>query len=189
MHLVLYNFGIPKESFTAPGFEGFLLREAFNFEAASRAHGFRGRSGYKDEPGPDSWGEQVFPRFIRETGFEAGTSSLSRWRDIESLMAFSYSGVHADALKHARNWMGPRSWPPLVLWWVAEDEAVSWADAVRRLEYLHDHGPSAHAFHFKTPFGPDGEAYEIDRSLVRAIAARNAPAQADLMEAVGRLKI
>lgn len=189
MHLVLYNFGVPKESFAAPAFEGFLAREPFNFEAASRAEGFVARSGCENEPGPESWGVQVFPRFIEGTGFEAGTSSLSRWRDIESLMAFSYNGVHADALKHARHWMGERRWPPLVLWWVDEDEVVSWRDAVSRLEYLHDHGPSAHAFHFKTPFASDGQPYLIDRMRVRDIARRNKPAQADLLAAVFALKV
>jgi predicted component of type VI protein secretion system len=34
----------------------------------------------------------------------ARPSSLSLWQDIESLMAFAYAGVHAEALKNARNW-------------------------------------------------------------------------------------
>ena len=120
MVLALYNFGVPKDDFDAPGFEGFLLREPFNFAAAERSEGFIGRSGYESDPGPASWGKPAFPRFLQETRFDAGTSSLSLWRDIESLMAFCYDGVHANALKHARNWMGPRSWPPLVLWWLGD---------------------------------------------------------------------
>lgn len=189
MRLSVYNFGVPKEDFDAPGFEGFLMREPINFEAAERAEGFIGRSGYDNEPGPASWGKQIFPRFLQQTGFDAGTSSLSLWRDIESLMAFSYSGVHADALKYARNWIGERSWPPLVLWWVEDGEIPSWVDGVERLEYLHDNGACARAFTFKVPYGPDEKPTLIDRARVRAIGARNRARQADLLAQVQAMKI
>jgi hypothetical protein len=189
VRLALYNFGVPITGFDAPDFVGFLLREPFNFEAAERADGFVGRSGYDGDPGPPSWGRQVFPRFIEGTGFESGTSSLSLWRDIESLMAFSYSGVHADALKNARNWMAERRWPPLVLWWVDDDHIPSWSDGVERLEYLHDHGVSARAFTFKQPYGSDGLPFVVDRARVREIADLNASRQQDLLAAVEAMKI
>jgi hypothetical protein len=57
---------------------------------------------------------QVFPRFLKGSGFDSAPSSLSLWQDIESLMAFAYAGVHAEALKHARNWNQKGDWPPLV---------------------------------------------------------------------------
>ena len=52
--------------------QGFALREPLNFEAATRAVGFVGRSGYAGEPGPGSWGEQVFPRFLEAGQTGAG---------------------------------------------------------------------------------------------------------------------
>jgi hypothetical protein len=117
-HLAMYNFGLHVAPYDAPQVQGFLRREPLNFAAAEKAAGFVARSGYDGEPGPKSWGVQVFPRFIEGSGFDSGPSSLSIWADIESLMAFSYAGVHAEALKNARNWNTRNDWPPLVLWWI-----------------------------------------------------------------------
>ena len=187
--LAIYNFGLHVGREGDPRVEGFVSREPANFEAASRASGFVGRSGYHGVPGPRSWGMQVFPRFIEGSGFDSAPSSLSLWADIESLMAFSYNGVHADALKHGRNWNIKPSWPPLVLWWVAEHRVPDWSDGAERLEYLHDHGVTARAFTFKEPLTPDGEVYVIDREKVRRIAAENGEGQADLLAHVLTLKV
>jgi len=162
-HLAIYNFGLHIDDYESPRVEGFRLREPLNFEAANRAEGFAGRSGYDGEPGPESWGEKVYPRFIAGSGFLDAPSSLSLWVSLEALMAFSYNGVHADALKHARNWN-------------------------QRQEHLADHGPTPRAFTFKTPFCPDGKAIGIDREGVKAIAARNAAGQEDLLAVAKTLK-
>lgn len=188
-HLAMYNFGLHVAAYESPAVEGFRLREAANFEAAARAQGFIGRSGYAGDPELSCWGEQVFPRFIQGNGFATAPSSLSLWADIESLMAFSYSGVHADALKHARHWNVRQSWPPLVLWWVDANVVPEWKDGVERLEHLHDNGPSAIAFSFKSPYSRDGEPAEIDRGRMKEIAALNAKGQGDLLAHVMTLKI
>lgn len=187
--LAIYNFGLHAGLEGDPRVDGFVLREPANFEAASRASGFIGRSGYRGVLGPRSWGRQVFPRFIEGSGFDNAPSSLSLWADIESLMAFSYNGVHADALKHGRNWNIKPSWPPLVLWWVAEHRFPDWSDGVERLEYLHDHGASPRAFTFKQPFDADGQAYVIDRDQVRRLAEENSTGQVDLLAHVLTLKV
>ena len=189
MRLAIYNFGLHVGPYDSAEVEGFRLREAVNFTAAERADGFVGRSGYDGEPGPSSWGSQVFPRFIKGSGFEIGPSSLSLWRDIESLMAFSYSGVHADALKHARHWNVKQQWPPLVLWWVENGRLPDWEDGVARLERLHDHGPSPAAFHFKQAYDPAGAAYVIDRAVVRALVDKNSAGQADLLASVKTMPV
>lgn len=181
-HLVMYNFGLHVASYGAPEVQGFLRREPLNFAAAEKASGFVGRSGYLGEPGPESWGVQVFPRFIKGSGFDSGPSSLSMWADIESLMAFSYAGVHAEALKNARHWNTKNDWPPLVLWWVEAGKRPDWDHAARKLEWLHDHGPGPQAFTFKQPYGPDGEPLEIDRARVKALMEANAPGQSEMLE-------
>lgn len=188
-HLAIYNFGLHVAPDDDPAVEGFVLREPANFEAASRASGFVGRSGYRGVPGPRSWGVQVFPRFIEGSGFAAAPSQLSLWQDIESLMAFSYNGVHADALKHARHWNVRPSWPPLVLWWVAAGHVPDWQEGVERLEYLHDNSACARAFTFKEPFDATGEVARIDRDRVRALASANTAGQADLLAHVQSLKV
>lgn len=186
MFLASYNFGLPKVSVEAPGFEGFNLREPVNFDAAEQAEGFVGRSRYDDE---DIWGTQVFPRFLEGTGLESGLSQLSVWRDLESLMAFTYNGVHANALKHGHNWNRERSWPSVVLWWVSRDVLPSWKQAVERFEHLHDRGPSEFAFNFKTPFNPEGHPASINRDQVKAIAARNGQKQHAQLAQVQKMKI
>ncbi|WP_312404974.1 DUF3291 domain-containing protein [Rhizobium sp.] len=185
--LAIYNFGLFVASYDSPAVEGFRLREPANFSAAECAEGFIGRSGYEGEPGPESWGTQVFPRFINGSGFEWAPSSLSLWADLESLMAFSYSGVHADALKHAKNWQVEKQWPALVLWW--SEGRPDWAEAVERFEYLHDHGPGPSAFHFKDPYGYHGERISIDRTRVRELAALNAERHKHLMAHVLSMKV
>ncbi|GEO86356.1 MULTISPECIES: DUF3291 domain-containing protein [Alphaproteobacteria] len=183
-HLAIYNFGIHVAPYGDPAVDGFIQREPLNFEAARRAIGYVGRSGYRGEPGPTSWGEQVFPRFLNGSGHDTGPSSLSLWEDVESLMAFSYSGVHAEALKNARNWNVRQEWPALVLFWVEAGQHPVWVEAVRRFERLADDGPSAAAFTFKQPYDPEGRPYAIDRARVKAISAANAEGQADLMQLV-----
>lgn len=188
MFLASYNFALPRKDFDDPSFEGFNLREPLNFEAAEQALGFVARSNY--ESGQNSaWGEQVFPRFINGTGLESGLSQLSVWRDIEALMAFTYSGVHANALKHSHHWNRERQWPACVLWWVDEDRLPTWSEAVERFEYLHDNGPSDYAFDFKVPFDPDGQPAIIDRSVVKALKAYNARGQRAQMAAVLTMKV
>ncbi|NTI23626.1 DUF3291 domain-containing protein [Rhizobium rhizogenes] len=187
-YLAMYNFGLHVAPYESPEVEGFRLREEANFEAAARAHGFVGRSGYDSVPGPACWGRQVFPRFIEGSGFVSAPSSLSLWADIESLMAFSYSGVHADALKHARHWNVKQSWPALVLWWDSAGVVPEWKEGTERLERLHDEGPSAAAFTFKQPYDADGNLATIDREKVKEIAVLNAIGQRDLLTHVLTLK-
>lgn len=181
-HLAMYNFGLHVAAADAPEVQGFVRREPLNFAAAEKASGFVGRSGYRGEPGPRSWGVMAFPRFLKGSGFDSGPSSLSLWQDIESLMAFSYAGVHAEALKNARNWNTKNDWPPLVLWWVEAGRRPDWESAARQLEWLHDQGPGPKAFTFKQPYGPDGEPVEIDRERVKALMQANVAGQSELLE-------
>ncbi|HEX5935246.1 MAG TPA: DUF3291 domain-containing protein [Pseudorhizobium sp.] len=182
IRLAIYNFGLFVAPYESMEVRGFRAREPLNFQAAERSQGFMGRSGYPGEPGPRSWGPQVFPRFIQGSGFQTAPSSLSLWVDLESLMAFSYSGVHADALKHARVWQAERRWPALVLWWT--DHRPDWTEAVQRFEHLHDHGAGPHAFHFKNPYDPHDSPVSIDRVRVRELAAVNAGKTGDLLAQV-----
>jgi hypothetical protein len=104
MRLAVYNFGMFRERAASPSNQGFRDREPANLEAVERASGFIGRAGYEGEPDRESWGVQVYPRFYVERGDGRAPSTLSLWIDIESLMAFTYSGVHAEALRHASDW-------------------------------------------------------------------------------------
>ncbi len=174
MRLANYNFGMFRERAASPSNQGFHDREPANLDAVERAPGFIGRAGYAGEPERESWGEQVYPRFYVERGDGFAPSTLSLWADPESLMAFTYSGLHAEAMRHASEWFLPKSWPPYVLWWVPEGRPPNWHEAVARFERLHDCGPTPEAFTFKSPFDAQGRPYAIDREKVKRLAARDA---------------
>jgi hypothetical protein len=116
---------------------------------------------------------QVFPRFSVERGDEGSPSTLSLWEDLSSPMAFAYSGIHAEALGHGREWFVAPAWPPYVLWWTDLGHIPTRTEAVARHEYLHDHRASSFAFDFKTPFDANGAPTIIDRAEVARKIAIN----------------
>ena len=170
-HIALYNFGIFKKPAADKANDGFQMRNDPILKLVDQTPGMIARSGYEGEPGPASWGKQVYPRFYVEKGDGYSPSTLSVWRDLESLFAFSYFGLHAEAMSHGREWFVKPLWPPLVLWWVTEGSHPTWADAVVRHEHLHDHGPSPFAFNFKNAFDSEGHAIEIDHISAKRIAS------------------
>lgn len=171
MRLALYTFGIFRERADDPVNDGFRARNELNFAAAERSAGFIARSGYED--GPPSWGAARYPRFYVERGDEWSPQALSLWDSIEAALAFSYHGIHAEALAHAREWFDKPSWPPYVAWWVGPDHIPQWSEAAERLEHLHDHGPTPRAFSFKRAFDPEGNAYRTDGARLRTLIAAN----------------
>jgi hypothetical protein len=168
-HLALYTFG----QFTKPSIDnsndGFHRRNDPIFALVDIAPGLVARSGYDGEPGPASWGTQVYPRFYVDNGDGYAPSTLSLWRDLESAMAFSYFGMHKEALSLGREWFIKGDWPPYVLWWVQEGMQPLWADAIIRHEHLHDHGPTAFAFSFKSAFDAQGQITKVDTAVVKEI--------------------
>jgi hypothetical protein len=171
--LALYTFGVLRRPAAEPANDGFFARDGLNLLAVELSEGFIARSGYGGDPGPESWGRQVFPRFYVERGDGGSPSTLSLWADLASPMAFAYAGIHAEALRHGREWFVKPAWPPYALWWVAGDHRPTWEEAVVRHEYLHDHGPSAFAFDFKHAFDEAGMPIEADRAEVRRKASVN----------------
>jgi hypothetical protein len=110
----------------------------------------------------------VFPRFIKGSGFDSAPSSLSIWQDIESLMAFAYAGVHAEALKNARNWNQKERLAAAGALVGRAGQRPDWEQAADKLEWLHDHGPA------RKPL-PSSRPTALTASLWRSIAARQSP--------------
>ena len=69
--------------------------------------------------------------------------------------------------------------PSYAAWGVADALRPDWVKAKKRLEYLHDHGPSGVAFDLRAPRGPDGAPVTIDRQAARAIVERADPSRHD----------
>ncbi len=171
--VALYTFGIFNKPADDAANDGFKSRNDPLLSLVGSAPGFIARSGYDGDPGPASWGKQVYPRFYVEHGDGYSPSTLSIWNDLEHAFAFIYFGLHAEALAKGREWFKKPEWPPYVFWWVGAGERPTWADAVLRHEHLHDHGPSAFAFTFKNAFDAEGKNIELDLMRAKLIAAKS----------------
>ena len=91
--------------------------------------------------------------------------NMSVWESMESLQQFVYKSAHVAPLRDRKQWFEPMEGPILVCWWVPAGHIPTVAEALDRLKHLKEHGPTAHAFTFRTPFpAPDqaGEAEALD---------------------------
>ncbi|WP_118137252.1 DUF3291 domain-containing protein [Oceanicella sp. SM1341] len=174
MPVALYTFGMFSRPSAAPENDGFHARNDRNFRAAEAASGFLGRSGYAGEPGPSSWGPQVWPRFYTERGDGWSPATLSLWESPEAALAFTYrAAIHREAMARGREWFETPAWPPFVFWWVAGGHVPDWAEGVARLEQLADHGPGPGAFGGRPLFDAAGAPCGQDTALLARHARAN----------------
>lgn len=169
--LAFMTFGMLREPRSSPVVRGFVkLGPSVNAEA-ERAHGFIARA-VKPETGASGfgqsygeWGENSIAPAFYDGGVEfndnTNASTLSLWKDIESVRRFAYNGLHKIALAQREKWFRPPAWPSYVMWWVADDHTPQWSEATQRIEHLHTHGPTPYAFSFKHPFDSDGRPIDV----------------------------
>lgn len=174
--VAFFTFGILREVRDHPQMQPFWDRSPFNFEAAEQSDGFLDRSRRHPETGQYDWGLSGDFQFLREDeyGRDRSVWTLSVWADLESVFAFAYAEVHAEALSHRKEWFLKPEWPTYVAWWVADAHTPTWREAVERHKHLYEHGSSSTAFDFKHSFGPEGKPMELDRALVKVKMERNA---------------
>lgn len=83
--------------------------------------------------------------------------NMSVWESLESLRQFVYKSAHVGTLRGRREWFEQLDGPILVMWWIPAGHIPTVADAQERLAYLAEHGPTPHAFDFRTPFPAPNE--------------------------------
>lgn len=76
--------------------------------------------------------------------------NLSLWENAEALAAFAYRTEHRDYVRRRLEWFRERAGPSFVLWWVPAGTIPTGEECEARLAHLAAHGPSAHAFDFRT---------------------------------------
>ncbi|WP_428646932.1 DUF3291 domain-containing protein [Roseibium sp.] len=172
--LAIYTFGQFRTRADHPDVEPFHAAEPGVWATMEGAEGFIGRSGYEDEPGPESWGEQVYPKYWTDNGDGWAPSTVSLWQTLETALAAVYRGPHAEILRRGPDFIQDTSdYPAYVLWWVPAGHQPDWIEAVDRFELLADNGPSPEAFTFRNAFDPAGRPVATDDCKSREIAERN----------------
>ena len=95
--------------------------------------------------------------------------NMSVWESLEALQQFVYRSAHVGTLREKQQWFEPLPGPILALWWIPAGQLPTVREALERLDHLARHGPSPHAFTFRTPFpAPDaatGDAESLDAAF------------------------
>lgn len=149
--LAQLNIGLPVAPLTEPELAGFMeALEPVN-ALADAAPGFVWRLQTED-------GDATA---IRPFDDERLLVNMSAWTSVEALAAFVYSGLHRTVMARRREFFVPMREAFHVLWWTEDLPTVEEAKA--RLEHLRSHGPTPHAFTFRSPFpASDGERVRRD---------------------------
>lgn len=72
----------------------------------------------------------------------------SVWDSAESLIEFTYSGIHQKYMRRSSEWFSRASSRNLALWWVNAGAQPTQEEGLRKLEHIEKHGPSSHVFDF-----------------------------------------
>lgn len=80
--------------------------------------------------------------------------NFSVWKNASALKEFVYNSAHKVVMRDRKKWFENFGQPYYVLWHVADGIIPTIDEAVERLAYLQQHGPSAYAFDFKQLFEP-----------------------------------
>lgn len=77
-------------------------------------------------------------------------ANLSVWESAEALAAFAYRSEHSHFVRNGKRWFQPANEAYQAMWWIPAGALPKRAEAFARLDHLRVHGPSAHAFDFRT---------------------------------------
>lgn len=80
--------------------------------------------------------------------------NMSVWEDKDSLFNYVYKSQHKDIMARRKEWFHLPVEAHTVLWWIPTSTVPTVAEAHAKLEHLKQHGPTEHAFTFKSPFPP-----------------------------------
>jgi hypothetical protein len=83
--------------------------------------------------------------------------NLSVWKNKEALFDFVYKSNHKDFVRQRRKWFEKWDGPHMALWWVEKGVRPTPLEAKERLEHLAEHGPTPHAFNFRTTYSAPDE--------------------------------
>ena len=80
--------------------------------------------------------------------------NMSVWESVEALKVYVYRSDHVEFFRRRAAWFVPEA-AQVALWWVPAGTIPDLDDAVRRVEYLEQHGPTPYAFGFASVQPPE----------------------------------
>ena len=153
-HLAQVNIGRFRAPLDDPIMEGFRTQLDPINALADRAPGFVWRLQTED-------GNATAIRPYADDSLMA--INLSVWESLEPLQRFVYKSSHVGTLRERRQWFEEIEGPILALWWIPAGQIPTVTEAQERLQHLEQHGPTPHAFTFRTPFpAPDGNPGDVE---------------------------
>jgi Domain of unknown function (DUF3291) len=87
--------------------------------------------------------------------------NVTIWESPEALFDFAYKSHHTEFLRRRAEWFEKSNLPVYVLWWIEAGHISTTDEAKKRLEHLHEHGETTHAFSFKSLQKPARQAEYI----------------------------
>ena len=139
-HLAEFNFGVLTHEFEHPKIADFTNNIDRVNAVAARSVGFVWRM--TDE---DMEAAQHDPLGVLG-GNPRVASTLSVWRDAQSLLTFVFNTVHKQFYDRASEWFTPGISGKMVLWWVPEGTRPGIEEAVARYEHWTAEGDTDFAF-------------------------------------------
>lgn len=157
------------ENLDAEKFAEFEKLSGQIFEQFGRAKGAISHTGgISEEASSDLWGKWSVPEIYQE---DAKTSyiiqTISIWQDLESMVAFSYHGIHAQGLKRKHEWVQKLSRPNHVIWWINDNHQPTWTEGTTHYDRIVKHGTSAQAFNIKDLYDSQGEPVKLNQTLLK----------------------
>jgi heme-degrading monooxygenase HmoA len=87
--------------------------------------------------------------------------NMSVWESIDALSAYAYESAHAAVMRRRREWFTRFEQRNIALWWIRAGSIPSVGEALERLRYLQEHGPTTYAFTFKSSFGASSDGLAL----------------------------
>lgn len=143
-HLAQINIGRILAPLDDPVMAGFVNRLDEINALAERSPGFVWR--FQTEEGNATAVRPYDDEFI--------LVNFSVWESLEPLKDYVYKSAHTEVMRQRRQWFEKFEGMFMALWWVKAGHRPTVEEAKRRLDYLSEHGVSAHVFTFKQPFPP-----------------------------------
>lgn len=78
--------------------------------------------------------------------------NISVWDNVETLQHYVYKTFHSDFVKRRKEWFKKYGQAHYALWWIKEGEFPTIEEAVKKLDYLQQHGATEQVFSFAKPF-------------------------------------